>query len=497
MTIQKQSVLIQPLIGSAMILDNSKPIDARDPHFRGNDYLIRSFLIGLMILLTGCATTSPLGRPECPKERPASPLIQDEKNKHHLAAYWLGQYDNNDQVLVENETLNDFNQHIREKSKLDSFVARVDLLDPKIRLPKERFALHVLKLQEAGQKGKRYAKNLSIDALSQQINDELKTLEEVDEWRISLNDTPIRCYPTNTRIFDAPYDDSFDLAQCARLHYGEAIRVLGKTKHFWFIRTSAVAGWISPKAFSLPLKKSEMRDFLHPTFFLTIKRDQVPLYDRRNDGQMMGLANLGLRLPLCSNDEATSQPTTRCVYIYDREGKKHLYIRDIGGVDIGYSPLTRNTFFKRAFRLMHSPYGWGGMGGKRDCSRMMLDLFASFGLDIPRNSRQQSKAALEEVEVSKLNEQAKRNTIKRYGKKGIMLLYLPGHIMLYVGSEKSKLYAFHQFSGYLVPCPKGGETMKRVNRTTVTSLELGRRSSRRAFIERITKLLIFAPQSAK
>ena len=42
-----------------------------------------------------------------------------------------------------------------------------------------------------------------------------------------------------------------------------------------------------------------------------------------------------------------------------------------------------------------------------------------------------------------------------------------------------------------MPCKGGGETMMLVNRAAVTSLELGRGSSRRAFIERITKLVIF------
>ena len=71
-----------------------------------------------------------------------------------------------------------------------------------------------------------------------------------------------------------------------------------------------------------------------------------------------------------------------------------------------------------------------------------------------------------------------------------MLLYLPGHIMLFVGAEGERLYALHQLSGYLERCPGGGETMVRVNRAAVTSLELGRGTRRRAFIQRITRLVI-------
>ena len=74
--------------------------------------------------------------------------------------------------------------------------------------------------------------------------------------------------------------------------------------------------------------------------------------------------------------------------------------------------------------------------------------------------------------------------------------------MLHLGQDDGRLYALHQFSGYLAPCrgaPRGRpergktETMVRVNRAAVTSLELGRGSSRTAFIERLTRLVLFVP----
>jgi hypothetical protein len=121
----------------------------------------------------------------------------------------------------------------------------------------------------------------------------------------------------------------------------------------------------------------------------------------------------------------------------------------------------------------------------------MMDLFAAFGLDLPRNTKHQALAGTRHLEVGGLSEAAKARTIEEEARRALVLLYMPGHIMLYLGRDGAHLYALHLFSGYLTPCGGKGETMQRVNRTVVTSLELGRGGSRRAFIQRITRLILF------
>jgi hypothetical protein len=40
--------------------------------------------------------------------------------------------------------------------------------------------------------------------------------------------------------------------------------------------------------------------------------------------------------------------------------------------------------------MLHEPYGWGELGGGRDCSRLIMDVFDSFGIVMPRNSKFQA-----------------------------------------------------------------------------------------------------------
>ena len=199
----------------------------------------------------------------------------------------------------------------------------------------------------------------------------------------------------------------------------------------------------------------------------------------------MGIVRLGLRLPLLEQRKGWLK-----VVVPSATGLGTGWLQE-RGVTRGAPLLNTEALLRRAFTLLGSTYGWGGAGGTRDCSRFMMDLFQSFGVLLPRNSWHQSKAGTSQVDVSQMDEATKARTIEQRAQKGVVLLFLPGHIMLYLGRDEGQLYALHQFSGYLVPCKGGGETMRRVNRAAVTSLDLGRGSTRRAFIERITKLVVF------
>ena len=43
------------------------------------------------------------------------------------------------------------------------------------------------------------------------------------------------------------------------------------------------------------------------------------------------------------------------------------------------------------FPISRQPYGYGGLYDNRDCSAMTRDLFAPFGLYLPRNSSEQAR----------------------------------------------------------------------------------------------------------
>jgi hypothetical protein len=155
--------------------------------------------------------------------------------------------------------------------------------------------------------------------------------------------------------------------------------------------------------------------------------------------------------------------------------------------------LTRRQLFTQAFSLLEQPYGWGGRDGQRDCSRYLLDLFALFDVRLPRNSGVQAQVGTRSVDLSLLDETSKRAAIREAAQTGVVLLYMPGHIMLYLGHDGDNDYGISALSEYLEPCAGGPDTVYKLDKVAVTTLELGRDTERRAFIERIDRMAIFGP----
>lgn len=455
--------------------------------------------LGMALLVSGCRTSGPKGAhsaDHCAATRPAPPRMPHERPEHALAEFWLTQTPAADTVVLTPDQIADHNKRVRGLQQDKWPAGRWDLLEHRV-FPNDlnRRLLHTLdRLSQSLRDRKAYVAPPAAQQQLAQARRRLAHLRPVDEIRLVRRGTPLRCYPLRNAILESADLTDFDLGQCSQLHFGEAVRVLGRTDALWYVWTSYASGWVDPSALSRPLDQATARSYLRPSHLAVITKDAVAVWSGPHATDLLGVARLGLRLPLAGPPRsAQSLPAAREMSVPGPNGVRTGWIHDASAVADSHAPFTRRNLFRRAFSLLHTPYGWGGMGDKRDCSRLLMDLFGSFNLLLPRNSAWQSKAGIYRVDVAGQTERDKRAAIDTAARRGIVLLYLPGHIMLYVGNQDGRHYAFHQFSGYLQPCPNGGETMNRANRTAVTSLDLGRGSSRNSFIERITRLVVFGP----
>ena len=113
-----------------------------------------------------------------------------------------------------------------------------------------------------------------------------------------------------------------------------------------------------------------------------------------------------------------------------------------------------------------------------------------------RHSGVQAKLGVHNIDVSALAPQAKRAAIREAGQRGVVLLYMKGHIMLYVGTDGPRDYAISAISEYLTPCEGGPDTTHRIDQVRVSTLALGEDTERTAFLERIATLVVFDPPDA-
>jgi hypothetical protein len=152
----------------------------------------------------------------------------------------------------------------------------------------------------------------------------------------------------------------------------------------------------------------------------------------------------------------------------------------------GALPYTPRTIYEQAFKLLDAPYGWGDMNGGQDCSRFIQMIFASVGLQLPRNSAQQALAgdALDGFKEG-LGAADRAALLVTKALPGVTVLALKGHIVLYLGSCNDKPYVLHSVWAYREPMPDGSQRARVIGRAAVTSLDLGAGSAKGSLLERL------------
>ncbi|MFW6050145.1 MAG: NlpC/P60 family protein [Myxococcota bacterium] len=387
---------------------------------------------------SGAASSAATDRPaDCPATEPAPRPLPGVEPEHRTAGYWLSRaaeaYGDPDAVLMDAPAVARHNRALRLAERDGRPLGRADLL-----APPDAEAVNASVHERLTYLQEKLATGTYVGPDGEPLPKKaFAAFEPPDEVPLSPSlhraqtDLALRCGPLEGGFYKPTPDLAFNRNACSTIRKGEPVQVLADWPgEMQLVRSSYALGWVL---------------------------DDVPLSPRLKGDEA----------------EAAVRPAAR--------------------------PLTRRAVLETAFELLDTSYGWGGHGGGRDCSRYLLDVFERLGVELPRHSGRQARAGTFAVEVSDIeSEEEKLRVIEAAARKGVVLLHFPGHIMLYLGrTEDGRPMALHSFSEYLEPCertegPDGRplETLKRVDRVAVSDLELGRGSSRTAFIERITRVVV-------
>lgn len=289
---------------------------------------------------------------------------------------------------------------------------------------------------------------------------------------ITVRPTVLREAPTHRPRFSDPSKAGqgypFDLFQYSALPVGMPLLVLHESADgaWLYVETGLVAGWVP--ASDTALTDGAFRSRYKNGSYAVIVRDDVPLRDRA--GRYVTTGHLGTMLPVLSTSGST---LTLLVPVRDTQGRAVAVASPVAASDAVLKPipLTPEAVARLGNVMMGQPYGWGGYLQDRDCSQAMRDLFVPFGLWLPRNSSAQAKA-WRFVSFVKASPSGKESVIEEEGVPFATLLWLPGHITLYLGTYKGQPVMFHDMWGIRTE-ERGREGRHIIGRAVVTSLRPG------------------------
>ena len=296
---------------------------------------------------------------------------------------------------------------------------------------------------------------------------------------IAVVHASMRVFPTHKPVFLDPSVPGkgfpFDRMQNSLVAAGTPLLVTHRSRdgQWALVETDWAAGWV--RWTEIARVDEDFIGVYTAAPLAGFWRDEVPVAGR--DGRFLVSGRVGMALPLAAEQEIAGRWALQ-VPVRDHLGRAR-WLKATASKAAVYPlpfPATRENAARLLNALMGRNYGWGGLYENRDCSALVQDVMAAFGLWLPRNSKDQAGAG-RWVPLDALERREKENRILAQGKSLLPLLYMPGHVMLYLGPNPAtgRPAAFHAMWGLrTIRLFENTSGRRVIGRTVVTSLEPGR-----------------------
>lgn len=304
-----------------------------------------------------------------------------------------------------------------------------------------------------------------LDKIASESN--FEEFGKVNKKALSAAHLDLRVFPTNRPYFKNPSlageGYPFDYFQNSTVFIGEPIVVshYSKDGSWAYVFSSYASGWIRANEFILVDDEQVLK--LEESKRVFIFKDAQSLFFE--NGAFAFESKIGASFALVGESEKNYS------VLAPYQGRMQILLISKSISSVGY--LDFNKIGSVAHDISRTNYGWGGYAGQRDCSSTLRDMFAPFGIWLPRNSYEQSRIG-KIYDLKNMSDLEKIETIKKYAIPFKTLLYKAGHIMLYVGEHNGDIVIFHNVWGIKTIDAKGQEGRVIVGGIVLSSLQFGK-----------------------
>ncbi len=303
-------------------------------------------------------------------------------------------------------------------------------------------------------------------------NADFSNFATLNKKAITTREVNIRAFPTIKPLLKDPSMAGegfpFDYLQNSTLHANKPIFIshYSKDKEWVYIFSSFTSGWIKSNEMAfLEQKYVDAWQKAQQVFFI---KENIPLYSK--DGTFLFNSKIGMLLSLISEDKNNYEVLAISSYKNNKAMFHRVKVqKDIAKKEV--LSLNKETLTTVLSEMFKTNYGWGGIYEQRDCSSMLRDMYAPFGIWLPRNSFQQAKVG-KVISLKNLSDKEKIILIKEKAIPFQTLLYKKGHIVLYVGTFNGEIIIFHNVWGVKTN-KNGAEGRIVIGKAIFSTLRLG------------------------
>lgn len=300
---------------------------------------------------------------------------------------------------------------------------------------------------------------------------------------VTVVPAPLRVLPTHRPMFNDPTSAGqgfpFDMLQNSLVAAGTPVLVVHASQDgsWYLVKTPHVSGWV--RTWEVAWTDQAFMDAYRSADLFGFTRDDVPAYTSRGAFVLHG--RVGMLLP---RSPVPPPPGMTALLAPLRRADGWAELENILVPDYQVAPwpmaATPDNFSRVLNGLLGQAYGWGGLFENRDCSALIQDVYALFGLAMPRNSRAQARAG-RVLELENLDAEQKEKHILEHGVPLLTIVNMPGHVMLYLGPDpvSGRPVVLHSIWGLRIQTPKGKPATSTpgrwvLGRTVITTLTPGK-----------------------
>jgi len=410
--------------------------------------------------------------------------------------FWLNSED--EKQIMSRKEINNFNQLTSEQAKklnneqvfldLENYEDILSSREIEKIMDNQNNSVQLQKRDYYNREGRRISKaekKVIIENLNQQeldqrdfeIKDKNESSKRTNEKKMSsdkikvdfavlIRRSNLKKYPTDTLLAPDENSTDQDLNQLTALSVGTPCAVLGESRDekWFFVQAKLYTGWIKRKDTALADDKEQALSYLKSERFLVVTESFVQTEPNPFAEDISNiLFQMGDKIPLLEDEEIPdsipennlqAQSAEGCYAVWvptrNKDGRleyKKALLALSNGLSEGFLSYSRANIIRQAFKLLGERYGWGGLYQRRDCSRFVMDIYRTVGIELPRDSglAQQKAAAGKTVELNG-DISSKKKKLEQLNPGDA--LYMPGHVVIYLGRKNGRDYIIHSASGY-------------------------------------------------
>ena len=318
---------------------------------------------------------------------------------------------------------------------------------------------------------------------------------------MAVERTALRAFPTGLRVFNRQGDTDIDRFQESALFPGDPVAIVHASAdgRWRFVVSARYAAWVAADAIAEGDRATVLGyATLAPYRIVTGAKPRTVF--TREDPRLSELQlDMGVRIPLAkvAPDKPVNGQHPYASWILDlpvrgidgRLGFAPALLQRNADTAADYLPLTRANLIRQAFKFLGERYGWGHSYNGRDCSGFVSEVYRSMGVELPRNTSDQSVSpALQRTHFEPDTPRAARMAAVDALDVGD-LIYIPGHVMMFAGRLDGMPWVIHDTNGGSYLGADGELHSMQLNGVSLTPLAPLRFGKDHDYIDRITNIV--------